>query len=62
MRAAIAQMMPAGLYRPVHMLTRTIKWSWLKALRHEDRQKTRNETRDRHRSTADGGRDPPYMG
>jgi transposase len=44
------------------LLTRTIKWSWLKGLGHEDRQKTRNETRDRRRCTADGGRDAPYMG
>jgi transposase len=43
-------------------LTRTIKWSWLKALGHEDRQKARNKTRDRRRGTADGGRDAPDMG
>ena len=44
------------------LLTRTIKWSWLKGLGHEDRQKTRNETRDRRRGTADGGRDAPVYG
>ena len=43
------------------MLTRTIKWSWLKAWGMKI-AKTRNETGDRRRGTADGGRDAPYMG
>ena len=55
-------MMRVMLYEAAQSMLRSKKWWWLEALGHEDRQKTRHETRDRRRGTADGGRDAPYMG